>query len=209
MALIKCSECGKEISNKANICPNCGNPIQKKKTIMLIIIMLLCSGGILVLFSFGKNNEEEKDNDAKKNEVVEDANGNTISVKDFVGTWEVQGTNEITLLSGESFKIEDFIIREMRPACSCLGICPFDSEFYYNVDNRLYSNIHVSPDDFCVQLVDKNTLKQVSCDVLKNECFSDGIDKRKPRTTKNFNIIFKKKSNDIDESLSKNEIFAS
>lgn len=24
MALIKCSECGKEISNKANICPNCG-----------------------------------------------------------------------------------------------------------------------------------------------------------------------------------------
>ena len=24
MALIKCDECGKEISNKANICPNCG-----------------------------------------------------------------------------------------------------------------------------------------------------------------------------------------
>lgn len=27
MALIKCSECGKEISDKATACPNCGNPI--------------------------------------------------------------------------------------------------------------------------------------------------------------------------------------
>jgi len=26
MSLIKCSECGKEISDKANICPSCGNP---------------------------------------------------------------------------------------------------------------------------------------------------------------------------------------
>lgn len=30
MALIKCSECGKEISDKAEICVNCGNPIQKE-----------------------------------------------------------------------------------------------------------------------------------------------------------------------------------
>ena len=27
MALIKCSECGKEISDKATSCPKCGNPI--------------------------------------------------------------------------------------------------------------------------------------------------------------------------------------
>lgn len=27
MALIKCDECGKEISNKAPSCPNCGNPV--------------------------------------------------------------------------------------------------------------------------------------------------------------------------------------
>ena len=29
MALIKCSECGKEISDKSKVCVNCGNPIQK------------------------------------------------------------------------------------------------------------------------------------------------------------------------------------
>lgn len=27
MALIKCSECGKEVSSNAANCPNCGNPI--------------------------------------------------------------------------------------------------------------------------------------------------------------------------------------
>lgn len=27
MALINCSECGKEVSDKALSCPNCGNPI--------------------------------------------------------------------------------------------------------------------------------------------------------------------------------------
>lgn len=29
MALIKCDECGKEINDKAETCPNCGNPIKK------------------------------------------------------------------------------------------------------------------------------------------------------------------------------------
>ena len=27
MALIKCEECGKEISDKAIACPHCGNPL--------------------------------------------------------------------------------------------------------------------------------------------------------------------------------------
>ncbi len=27
MALIKCSECGKDVSDKAPACPNCGNPL--------------------------------------------------------------------------------------------------------------------------------------------------------------------------------------
>ena len=30
MALIKCTECGKEVSENAAACPNCGNPITKQ-----------------------------------------------------------------------------------------------------------------------------------------------------------------------------------
>ena len=30
MALITCPECGKEISDQASVCPNCGAPVAKK-----------------------------------------------------------------------------------------------------------------------------------------------------------------------------------
>ena len=32
MALIKCKECGKEISDQATTCPNCGYPMHQKIT---------------------------------------------------------------------------------------------------------------------------------------------------------------------------------
>lgn len=32
MGLMKCRECGKEVSSKAEICPHCGNTIKKKLT---------------------------------------------------------------------------------------------------------------------------------------------------------------------------------
>ena len=31
MSLIKCPECGKEVSDSANVCPNCGYPVKKMK----------------------------------------------------------------------------------------------------------------------------------------------------------------------------------
>lgn len=31
MAIIKCSECGKKISDKATKCPSCGAPVDKKQ----------------------------------------------------------------------------------------------------------------------------------------------------------------------------------
>ena len=31
MAMIKCTECGKEMSDKATVCPNCGCPIEEIK----------------------------------------------------------------------------------------------------------------------------------------------------------------------------------
>ena len=31
MALIKCNECGHEVSDKASVCPNCGCPLVKEK----------------------------------------------------------------------------------------------------------------------------------------------------------------------------------
>ena len=63
--LIKCNECGKEVSDKANTCPNCGAPIKedeikreiktgikvskKLATILIIALSLI----VIVAFVFG------------------------------------------------------------------------------------------------------------------------------------------------------------
>ena len=50
MALIKCPECGKEISDNASKCPNCGNPmyVKKKHSPLGIVSVVIC--GISILF---------------------------------------------------------------------------------------------------------------------------------------------------------------
>lgn len=58
MALIKCEECGKEISDNAGVCPHCGNPIKpveieatsKKWKVVKIISWSAFIIGILFFF---------------------------------------------------------------------------------------------------------------------------------------------------------------
>lgn len=50
MALIKCNECGKEISTKASSCPNCGFILKKKTTSYSYLIAIFFV--ILVIFIF-------------------------------------------------------------------------------------------------------------------------------------------------------------
>lgn len=63
MALIKCSECGKEFSDKAKACPNCACPnntrkkqikINKKNNKLIIIMgcMILCIFAIILVFNY-------------------------------------------------------------------------------------------------------------------------------------------------------------
>lgn len=48
MALLKCTECGKEVSENAEKCPNCGNPIRlESKKLSPTTITLIIIGGIL------------------------------------------------------------------------------------------------------------------------------------------------------------------
>ena len=37
MGMIKCTECGKEMSDKASVCPNCGCPIEDIKAKILML----------------------------------------------------------------------------------------------------------------------------------------------------------------------------
>lgn len=63
MALVKCSECDKEISDKAETCPSCGSPTKVKKaksgqafaiftllfTVMAALMPMIISQGLLPL----------------------------------------------------------------------------------------------------------------------------------------------------------------
>ena len=64
MALIKCSECGKEVSDKAAACPFCGNPLndpittvqltsKRWKVVKLVGWVLFIVGGLLFLSGYG------------------------------------------------------------------------------------------------------------------------------------------------------------
>ena len=110
MALIKCSECGKEISDKASACPNCGCPIKienaettnntsqnqsnnksNKKIIIIIllvmfVIMLLCAGFIFYLKVVQPQKTEERKNATYKEAIELLENGKYEEGKDLLQT---------------------------------------------------------------------------------------------------------------------------
>lgn len=53
MALIKCSECGHEVSDQANQCPNCGAPIKSPSTLLnnsyLTLISLVVGVALVII----------------------------------------------------------------------------------------------------------------------------------------------------------------
>ena len=59
MALIKCPECGKEISDSISTCPNCGYVLKKKnkKAVLIIIVLVIAiAAGCFSYFYYFKPN---------------------------------------------------------------------------------------------------------------------------------------------------------
>lgn len=164
-----------------------------------ISLMLIC--GVMLFGLCGCNNEKN----------IKDINGNEL--KEFIGTWEIDGVKDVTLSDQKVYNLNNFIIKEMVSTNDCMGVgCLENSFYYYYVDNKLYSNIASIEVNgvqkfLCVQLEDKETLKQVSCDILKDEMFAYEEGMTEPNSLENFGITYKKKSNDIDESLTNTNIF--
>lgn len=53
MSMIKCPECGKEISDSAKACPNCGHPMKPKKSKLIIVIAIIMGAIALVVLASG------------------------------------------------------------------------------------------------------------------------------------------------------------
>lgn len=53
MSMMKCPECGKEISDSAKACPNCGYPIKQKKSKLIIVFAVIMGIIALVVLASG------------------------------------------------------------------------------------------------------------------------------------------------------------
>ena len=94
MALIKCIECSKEISDKASTCPHCGCPISEMSTVGIVKIKLprtqQISGGWVGLFSSKEASISSNGKILWKGKHGETATfnvDNTIPITIDLGTW--------------------------------------------------------------------------------------------------------------------------
>lgn len=88
MALLKCTECGKEVSSKASTCPNCGAPVKASKVgcIGKFFIGLL----LLFLVSLFVPKLEQPKQAGQQQRAAEDAELNT-KIEKFK-RWALQNT---------------------------------------------------------------------------------------------------------------------
>jgi hypothetical protein len=96
MALIKCSECGKEFSDKSPACPNCGCPVSemkigsdvpidssvksKKKSkkwliiIQIIILLICCCVGGFLFYQHRKQEDQKAKAEAERTQYIDNLN---------------------------------------------------------------------------------------------------------------------------------------
>ena len=146
MALIKCSECGKEISDKARKCPHCGTKYKSENendrkgfpTSVMFILIVIFVAVIFIIMNYNKKDYNNSTSDTKENtnEIIE--NENEIKTKnEFDKIKKSNNYSIVVVISNvcpysEIFKpiLED-VIQEYNVNIYYLNI---DSNFYNSVD---------------------------------------------------------------------------
>lgn len=70
MALVKCEECGADISSEAVACPQCGKKIPRTSAFTKFMAVVI--GGLLLIFVIGKINQVSDERRAALNEQTEE-----------------------------------------------------------------------------------------------------------------------------------------
>ena len=174
MALIKCSECGKEISDKAKMCVNCGAKAKNNNKIILSLIIgvAILLVAVLVYFLIFNNNENKMSKESEKN---------------FVGTWELQNTDKLynynendnlyTIILDQKLIFNSNSISSYLPRDCESGITErcdksIPSIYLTNKDNEIAINF-VRTDGasvlLCFTLHEENILKQRTCKGVSND----------------------------------------
>lgn len=74
MAIIKCSECNKDISSSANVCPHCGHQqahyVRKKRNALIVIVALILV--CITTYSVCKIKESKRKSEEAYKEIMQD-----------------------------------------------------------------------------------------------------------------------------------------
>lgn len=106
MALIKCPECGKEVSDKAQSCVNCGCPIGSSASVSTFRVAcntLQWFGNCSIVVEF--NGEKKSINSGSYVDFAVPVDGKSRTANIYCVKGRTQGEITITVHSGESKKV--------------------------------------------------------------------------------------------------------
>lgn len=176
MALIKCPECGKQVSNQLKKCNNCGyklKQVDKKKVKMLsiigVVILILTVVGIVVGININKSNQEKIDKGYHDQIVV---TGSKIYIGGLVSNLYCYDIGKVwynTIFEKSDSKYDQYT------KTNSYGFSYFNSDFNTSISNYLTTN-----KDKIDKL--KEQQKEIKEEVLKlqkkpNKTYKDAYDK--------------------------------
>lgn len=181
MEVIKCKECGNEISKKAVICPKCGVKVNNKIIkIIFIFLLLIVGGGLVLFFTFN---------------FINNMKLRTINNKIF-GKWNLVSDSSKIDIYGKNYNIEkSFNINEVNIFNVC-DTTEYENGYYINNDDiylflsskLLIDNTKIK-DHICFKL-DNNELKQVECSMQVHCEYS--IEEQGNSSIPNIDLIYSK-----------------
>ena len=165
MAMIKCSECGKKISDKATVCPNCGCPIgvikeaNKKKskfgtstTVFLIVCILI------TVFVSAILKEDSNNSGSTQRQTAQVVKANNSVASKYINVTEKQGRKIDKIL--KKCGVTD--ISEIKRD-NLLDNADFDGEKGYRIKSKTADNVilYLNSDGsvYCLRYADKDLYK--------------------------------------------------
>lgn len=166
MGLIKCTECGKEISDKATTCPNCGCPVNstagttpppmqqtmpnmqtqapvKRKKGHGCLITILVFIGIIVFFAIiGSVVSKNGTSDANSNDAQQQVEATETS--EASETSETSGTSGTSIVFGEEGEIAKEVMLKVNEVTETDSISAANGMMSYTPDSGKYAVVNVT-----------------------------------------------------------------
>lgn len=169
MALIKCPECGKEISDKAGKCPNCGEKMDKSKKIcegnnssekndkhkLIIVIIILIAIIISLLFILIAKQDSEKEN-------------GSIVISENINTREKKETGEESQKKEKVFAVNKMLYDDEYISITCESISQAGINF--KVTSKLKNrNCSISVDKISLDGLGVDLYNYYHCEIQPGE----------------------------------------